>query len=253
MKLSRSRKSGARNVVTGMLKTPDGVSLRFARFAPPAGRRGTVVHSSRPHRMDRKIFRDRSRSAQPRLCRRHPRLARTGPVGSRAQRPPQGPCAAASPNSTPTSKRSCAQVVLPDCPPPLFALAHSMGATSLSAPSHRGQRWFDRIVLSAPMLGIAFMHSMTIAAAVTGECCGWRPGRHVRSRPLHGRARFASRFAGTSLTNDPVRYARNAAVIEAEPALGLGGPTVAWCDAAFRAMLRPCDRRVIPVASASQS
>ena len=25
-----------------MLKTPDGVSLRFARFAPPAGRRGTV-------------------------------------------------------------------------------------------------------------------------------------------------------------------------------------------------------------------
>ncbi len=28
-------------VVTGMLKTPDGVSLRFARFAPPAGRRGT--------------------------------------------------------------------------------------------------------------------------------------------------------------------------------------------------------------------
>src|SRR5579863_8452173 len=30
------------NVVTGMLKTPDGVMLRFARFEPPAGRRGTV-------------------------------------------------------------------------------------------------------------------------------------------------------------------------------------------------------------------
>ena len=28
--------------VTGMLKTPDGVALRFARFEPPAGRRGTV-------------------------------------------------------------------------------------------------------------------------------------------------------------------------------------------------------------------
>ena len=36
------RQSGSRAVVTGMLKTPDGVSLRFARFAPPAGRRGTV-------------------------------------------------------------------------------------------------------------------------------------------------------------------------------------------------------------------
>src|SRR6185503_9476751 len=29
-------------VVTGALKTPDGVSLRFARWQPPAGRKGTV-------------------------------------------------------------------------------------------------------------------------------------------------------------------------------------------------------------------
>ena len=28
--------------VTGALKTPDRVSLRFARWLPPAGRRGTV-------------------------------------------------------------------------------------------------------------------------------------------------------------------------------------------------------------------
>ena len=31
------------NVVTGTIKTPDGVSLRFARWAPPPGRKGTVV------------------------------------------------------------------------------------------------------------------------------------------------------------------------------------------------------------------
>src|ERR1041385_67871 len=30
------------NFVTGALKTPDGVALRFARWLPPAGRRGTV-------------------------------------------------------------------------------------------------------------------------------------------------------------------------------------------------------------------
>ena len=30
------------DVVTGMLTTPDGRALRFARFAPPPGRRGTV-------------------------------------------------------------------------------------------------------------------------------------------------------------------------------------------------------------------
>src|SRR6201994_469562 len=30
------------DVVSGMLKTPDGVELRFARWAPPPGRKGTV-------------------------------------------------------------------------------------------------------------------------------------------------------------------------------------------------------------------
>ena len=28
--------------VTGTIKTPDGAELRFARWAPPAGRKGTV-------------------------------------------------------------------------------------------------------------------------------------------------------------------------------------------------------------------
>ena len=30
-------------VVTGAIETPDGVTLRFARWAPPPGRKGTVV------------------------------------------------------------------------------------------------------------------------------------------------------------------------------------------------------------------
>jgi lysophospholipase len=43
-------------------------------------------------------------------------------------------------------------------------------------------------------------------------------------------------FVGNILTSDPVRYARNQAVLEAEPELALGAPTVAWTDAAFRTM-----------------
>ena len=43
-------------------------------------------------------------------------------------------------------------------------------------------------------------------------------------------------FVGNVLTSDPVRYARNAAILEQEPALGLGAPTVAWADAAMRQM-----------------
>ena len=43
-------------------------------------------------------------------------------------------------------------------------------------------------------------------------------------------------FAGNPVTTDPLRHARTAAIIEAQPALGIGGPTVAWVDAAFDAM-----------------
>ena len=41
-------------------------------------------------------------------------------------------------------------------------------------------------------------------------------------------------FADNPLTSDPVRYARVAAVLEAEPALALGSPTIAWGNAAYR-------------------
>jgi lysophospholipase len=43
-------------------------------------------------------------------------------------------------------------------------------------------------------------------------------------------------FVNNRLTSDPVRYARNAAILEEDPTLGLGSPTVAWTDAAFKAM-----------------
>jgi lysophospholipase len=43
-------------------------------------------------------------------------------------------------------------------------------------------------------------------------------------------------FAGNPLTSDPARYARNAAIVEADPTLGIASPTVAWLDAAFAAM-----------------
>jgi lysophospholipase len=43
-------------------------------------------------------------------------------------------------------------------------------------------------------------------------------------------------FVGNLCTSDPVRYARNAAVLAEEPALGLGAPTIAWADSAMAVM-----------------
>src|SRR6202022_696019 len=46
----------------------------------------------------------------------------------------------------------------------------------------------------------------------------------------------AGSFVNNPLTSDPVRYARNVAILEEDPTLGLGSPTIAWADTAFRAM-----------------
>ena len=47
------------------------------------------------------------------------------------------------------------QVVLPDCPPPIFGLGHSMGGAIAIRALHDGSRWFDRVVLSAPMIQLS--------------------------------------------------------------------------------------------------
>ena len=43
-------------------------------------------------------------------------------------------------------------------------------------------------------------------------------------------------FIGNNVTSDPVRYARVVAVLEENRDLGVGSPTVAWADSAFRMM-----------------
>jgi lysophospholipase len=222
------------NAVTGMLKTPDGVSLRFARFAPPPGRRGTVcIFPGRTEWIEKyfETVRDlrnrgfavavldwRGQGLSDRAL--SDRLK--GYVGSFSE----------FDIDLETFMR---EVVLPDCPPPIFALGHSMGASILIRAVQRGHRWFDRIVLSAPMISIAFVNSMSIAgvlvkaARFAGFGDSYVPRRYKGVLDLRP-------FPGNILTTDPVRYARNAAILEADPALGLGGPTVAWVDAAFRAM-----------------
>jgi lysophospholipase len=127
------------------------------------------------------------------------------------------------------------EVVLPDCPPPLFAIGHSTGATVLIRAAYRGHRWFDRTVLIAPLISLTGAGASPTAAMIVrllrlaGFGSMYVPGGEatvIETRP----------FAGNILTSDPVRYARNAAILEAEPELALGRPTVAWADAAFRAM-----------------
>ena len=127
------------------------------------------------------------------------------------------------------------QVVLPDCPPPFFALAHSMGGTVLLRVAHAGKRWFDRMVLSAPMIDLpGRTTSLPVRALLKTMRLLGQGGRYVPGGS--DRLTGLDPFINNPLTSDPVRYARNAAILEEDPTLGLASPTIAWADTAFSAM-----------------
>ena len=220
--------------VTGTLKTRDGASLRFARWQPPPGRKGTVCLFPGRAEFIEKYFetvRDlRERGFAVAI------LDWRGQGGSQRvlKNPRKGYVQSFSQYQI-DLETFVHDVVLPDCPPPIFALAHSMGATILLRAARGGVRWFDRMVLLAPMISLPGMRRMKGIRALVktlrlmGLGSLYVPGGDasvLQQRP----------FVGNLLTSDPVRYARNVAVLEAEPSLATGWPTVAWTDAAFRVM-----------------
>ncbi|MBK5957353.1 alpha/beta hydrolase [Rhodoplanes elegans] len=218
----------------GAIETPDGVTLRYARFAPPPGRKGTVC-----------LFQGRAEFIEKYFEVVHDLRSRGFAVATidfrgqglsqRAVRDSRKGHARRFSDYLIDLETFVKQVVLPDCPPPFFALGQGMGATVLIESAARGHRWFDRMVLASPMIGLAqrplFGAGPTFARSL--RLLGF--GRlAVPGGSRHAAA--AEPFADNPLTSDPIRYARTAAVIEAEPALTVGAPTVAWTDAAFRTM-----------------
>lgn len=222
------------NVVSGTIKTPDGVELRFARWAPPANRKGTVcVFTGRSEQIEKyfetvRDLRDRGFAVAMIDWRGQGH-------SSRRLRDPRKGYVRDFADFEIDVETFVQQVVLPDCPPPFFALAHSMGGTVMLRVAHAGKRWFDRMVLSAPMIDLpgrtTSFPARTLLKTMRLMGMGGRyvPGGSDRITGLEP-------FINNPLTSDPVRYARNAAILEEDPTLGLASPTVAWADTAFRAM-----------------
>src|SRR5581483_1605020 len=127
------------------------------------------------------------------------------------------------------------EVVLPDCPPPLFAIGHSMGGAVMMRVARAGSRWFDRIVLSTPMIRLCGMRgsAMTQVSARTMRLLGLGSAYVPGGSPVPV---ATGEFLNNPATSDPVRHARVKAVLEAAPDLGIGSPTVAWLNAAYRTM-----------------
>jgi lysophospholipase len=129
-------------------------------------------------------------------------------------------------------------VVLPNCPRPHVALAHSMGGHILLRNAGQPSCWFERMVLTAPMLRfhdsrtrvpqpLARIYARVGTALGFGRAYVWGGSDDSQD---------AVTFEGNPLTSDPDRFARNLALIEAAPHLLLGAATIGWLDAAYRSM-----------------
>jgi len=224
--------------VVGVLKAYDGVGLRFARWeANQSPRLGTVCLFGGRTEFIEKYF-----EAVADLRRRGFAVAMMdwrGQGGSdRMLANPRKGYVRDFADFDADLARFMREIVLPDCPPPYIGLAHSMGGNILLRAAARPNLWFEKIVLSAPMIRI---NRKSLPTA--------RPMAKVASAVMHrigGATAYVPNgsddygetwpFEGNVLTSDRERYMRGNAVIMTEPTLGLGSPTYGWMHQAFRSM-----------------
>lgn len=224
--------------VSGMLRAPDGMQLRFAYWkATNPSKHGTVCVFTGRNEFIEKYF-----EVIADLRRRGFAVATLdwrGQGGSgRALRSRRKGYVKDFAEFDGDLRQFMKEVVMPDCPAPYYAVAHSMGGNILLRAASMRDCWFERIVLVAPMIRFA---GTGLPLAMPAVC------RLSRMMSLLGLGRVtlgtsiddstgSATFGGNVLTSDPERFARTEAVLQAESDLRLGPPTFAWLNAACRSM-----------------
>lgn len=129
-----------------------------------------------------------------------------------------------------------AEIVLPDCPAPYYGLAHSMGGNILLRSTRSRMCWYDRIILTAPLIRLAEGQSGMPGACLRAELmtlCGFGaayiPGGSDE-------AWDDQPFEDNQLTSDRQRYERTQEILHNAPWLGLGSPTIGWVHASCQSM-----------------
>jgi lysophospholipase len=127
-------------------------------------------------------------------------------------------------------------ILLPDCPPPYYLVGHSMGGLVSLMAGARDRMMFDRIFLSAPMVGLDRQPlSMAGMARLCETLCYFGLGPLPVGRK-EDRPPSAEGFAGNKLTSSLERYMRTVDTHRLRPDLAVGSPTFRWSAAAFRQM-----------------
>jgi lysophospholipase len=225
-----------KGAVVDTLTTDDGVELRFARFPPNRSPiRGTIVLLQGRTEFIEKYFETVND------------LRRRGFAVATYDSRGQGGSSRLLANSRKGHVRDFADhvndfelimqdVILPDCPPPYYVLGHSTGATIALLSAQRLRTQIDRMVLTAPLLALAHGAPRTFART-TGFLMHFGLGEAFS--PGAGSTLMQSKpFGPNLLTSDPTRYQRSVAVVDADPAIGIGGATIGWVNAAMRACAR---------------
>lgn len=128
-------------------------------------------------------------------------------------------------------------VVLPDCPMPYYALAHSMSAPILFNAATKRGCWFHRLITTSPMVELAGLPLPQEVCAGIATGLSW-VGLGKQAVPGDPSVWTSDVFDGNPLTSDRERFYRNVEVLDAAPGLAAGPPTIGWLHAAFDAMSR---------------
>ena len=141
------------------------------------------------------------------------------------------------------------------CPRPYFGLGHSMGGHVLFSQAKGGvSRFFDRMVLTAPMLHLSprmllgFHWVRPGRNVMSNKVVSQRPTRIVtglarlfgfgRSYAYGGSDEIIYSFKGNLITSDEARFDRFNELLSAHPELGIGSATNSWTNSACRSMKR---------------
>jgi len=136
-------------------------------------------------------------------------------------------------------------VVLPDCPTPYYALAHSMSAVVLFNAATKRGCWFNRMVMTAPMVELRGLPmSQRVCARLADALTPFGFGK--TALPGDPEKWESDVFEGNPLTSDRERFNRNVGVLQGAPGLAAGPPTISWLNAAFEAMARLRDEKYAP-------
>ena len=222
-------------LVSVPLATPDGVVLRAVRARPSAARGTVLVLGGRGDFLERYFETMRDLTARGLAV---AAFDWRGQGGSQKRQDGSAVPVVTNFRDYGTDLATVVkQMLLPDCPPPYYALAHSMGGPILLA-AVAEHNWFERAVMVGPLIG--FVPGLMPGPVARLIAAGLRYGGFVGAF-LPGRKRGSLKtdaFEENPLTRDHGRWQRDYDTLDQYPALESPGARMGWIHAAQRAMDR---------------